>query len=285
MKKIPLRTIVLLILAAAGTALSSLLLCHRPLPVFVLKGGAEAPEAYKILFSMGGGETTVEPLKLTADQKKKAAGILRRADAAGLGELAREAAHVEMAVGLPESAAPWPWYFGGGLKSLKNREAVRVFDNLGILDRWYFVFALKTPTSTPPAALELNLDLAAPTPATPIRGTPEPSMAPVSQGALRVEILNGCGITGAADWAAKRLRGGGITIVNIENADNFRYSKTVVRSSVGMPAALKEALSRLGLPEKIVAAAPAPAPGRDVTVIVGKDYLNLRGRSHGRIRR
>jgi hypothetical protein len=100
-----------------------------------------------------------------------------------------------------------------------------------------------------------------------------------------VEILNGCGITGAADWAAKRLQGGAITIVNIENADHFRYSKTIVRSSVGVPAALKEALARLGLPEKAVTASPAPSPGRDVTVIVGKDYLNLKGRFRGRIHR
>jgi len=287
LRQIPLKTILFLLLAAAGAAVSSRSLSHRPLPLFVLRGGGEAPEAFKVLFPLGGGETALEPLKLTAEQKKRAAGILRRADLEGLGELAREAARADLAVGLPESTGRWPWYLGGGWKSLRGREGLRSFGNLGTLERWYFAFALKPPPAVPPEGLELNLDMAAPTPAPspPVRATPAPSPAPAAKGALRVEILNGCGITGAADWAAKRLQGAGVTIVNVENADNFRYSKTVVRSSVGVPPALKEALLRLGLPEKAVSAFPAPAPGRDVTVVVGKDYRNLRGRSHGRIHR
>ncbi|HVM32404.1 MAG TPA: LytR C-terminal domain-containing protein, partial [bacterium] len=97
----------------------------------------------------------------------------------------------------------------------------------------------------------------------------------------RVKILNGCGITNAADWAAGRLKGPGVSITAVGNADGFNYPKTLIQSSIGTPVALEEAVERLGLrPDQVESL--AAAEDADVVVIVGRDYLNLRGKKRER---
>jgi hypothetical protein len=165
------------------------------------------------------------------------------------------------------------WYFGGGWPALFRARPEGTFDGLGWGERAYWAL-FSAPVPTPPfltAEIEIEDRTAVPGPA----ATP----ASPRESAVRMEILNGCGIKGAADWVARRIRGPGIQITRTENADHFRYPKTLVRSSAGVPVALEEALSRLGLTEAVVEEGAGLAGGVDAVLIVGRDFPKLKERA------
>jgi len=88
---------------------------------------------------------------------------------------------------------------------------------------------------------------------------------------IRVEVLNGCGRAGIAFQLARNLRKEGLDVVNIGNARNFKYRKTLVLNKSG----------KKGLAGKVARAIGCGEPQDriekkalvDVTVIIGKDYL------------
>jgi hypothetical protein len=88
---------------------------------------------------------------------------------------------------------------------------------------------------------------------------------------IRVEILNGCGRAGIAFQLARDLRKEGLDVVNIGNARNFKYRKTLILNKSG----------KKGLAGKVARAIGCGEPQDrierkalvDVTVIIGKDYL------------
>jgi hypothetical protein len=67
------------------------------------------------------------------------------------------------------------------------------------------------------------------------------------------------------------------------NADNFKYERTLLQTSVGVPVALEEVLDRLGLTRDSVQEVPSLAPPNDAVLIVGKDYRRLRERRRDRL--
>jgi len=90
---------------------------------------------------------------------------------------------------------------------------------------------------------------------------------------IRVEVLNGCGRAGIAFQLAQDLRKEGLDVVNIGNARNFKYRKTLVLNKSG----------KKGLAGKVARAIGCGEPQDriekkalvDVTVIIGKDYLRM----------
>ena len=91
---------------------------------------------------------------------------------------------------------------------------------------------------------------------------------------VRVEVLNGCGRAGIAFQLAQDLRKEGLDVVNIGNARNFKYRKTLVLNKSG----------KKGLAGKVARAIGCGEPQDriekkalvDVTVIIGKDYLRMK---------
>jgi len=268
----------LLVLLGIGLFASSALLKDHPVPIFALRGGPDAVEAFKINLRFGGLETSVEPIVLTEKQRREGGDILSKRNVEQLKEFSKNFGDFHFVLGEPSMDEGWPSYLGGGLKIFGRTGPNNVFDNLVGLDRIYWAFNTKIPTMTGNAsdgtasigvtqnieAIDLNLNL---------RSTPE---AKQETGIVRVEILNGCGITNAADWAARRMRGPNVVITDTGNAENFRYAKTVVRTSVGIPVALEEALERLGLTKEYVEEIPAASAQTDVIVIIGRDFLELK---------
>lgn len=88
---------------------------------------------------------------------------------------------------------------------------------------------------------------------------------------IRVEVLNGCGRAGIAFRLAQDLRKEGLDVVNIGNARNFKYRKTLILNKSG----------KKGLAGKVARAIGCGDPQDriekkalvDVTVIIGRDYL------------
>jgi predicted GTPase len=90
-----------------------------------------------------------------------------------------------------------------------------------------------------------------------------------------VEVLNGCGRAGIADKVASHLRDCGFDVMYVDNADDFKYDKTLVVARTGD-----------GDKAHAVAAALGQAPVVhqvsstffvDVTVVVGGDVGTLCG--------
>jgi hypothetical protein len=184
---------------------------------------------------------------------------------------------------LRSDAEAWPWYLGG------PDDLDDSVSNLAGVDKWFLsLFAGPVP---PPA-----YESAAREPDPPIReagppptdpslpppGRPTPTQAPEPVPAVKVEILNDCGIKGAADGIARALERPGIDIVFVGNTPRYRYRSTRVQSSVGVPVVLQEILERMGFSEASVERVPAGRRKADVTVIVGRDYRKVLERMNAR---
>lgn len=263
------------------------------LSVFLLKGGDAGVEAFHAEFYLYRQDPLLTPFHLTTKQKKEAAAILGRSDEAGLVAFAKDLGASPIVIGFTAEEG-WPSFLGGGLKALRKGEAFGTFDNLTWADRLYLSFHGRVPPPAPFVASEAPTgDLSTLLPPSK-EATPPVAGAPLKTGTLRVEILNGCGIKGAADWVARRVKGPGILIVGTDNADNFRYAQTVVKTSAGMPVALEEALGRLGLSKSSVEEAVSlsstaseksgPSSPVDIIVIVGRDFQKLKGLARERNR-
>ncbi len=90
---------------------------------------------------------------------------------------------------------------------------------------------------------------------------------------IRVEVLNGCGREGIALQLAQTLREEGLDVVNIGNAQNFKYQKTLILNRSGKKELAKKVCEVIGCGE------PQDSIEKqalvDVTVIIGRDYLRI----------
>ena len=92
---------------------------------------------------------------------------------------------------------------------------------------------------------------------------------------VRVEVLNGNGVSGVASRVADQLRRQGFHVVAVGNADRFDYEKTEVIAHRGASSSAEQVAKALG---KGVAMRGQPgfqpiySSDADVTVILGRDY-------------
>ena len=56
----------------------------------------------------------------------------------------------------------------------------------------------------------------------------EPALLPPADPDLSIEVLNGCGTSGAGERVAMLLRGAGYRVDAIGNADHFHYRDDIV---------------------------------------------------------
>jgi len=91
------------------------------------------------------------------------------------------------------------------------------------------------------------------------------------EGIIRVEVLNGCGRGGIAFQVAQDLRKEGLDVVNIGNARNFKYRKTLILNKSGKKGLAGKVARAIGCGEPQDRIEKKPLV--DVTVIIGRDYL------------
>lgn len=162
-----------------------------------------------------------------------------------------------------------PWFFGGGLGGvLRSFSEERTVSNLSFFQKIFLCFWAGPLPEEPwrperaQAPKTVHVDL--------------PGLLPTPERALRIAVLNGCGVPRAADAVAKRIERKGVSVVRVENADHFRYPRTILRTSVGVPVAVEEILAKIGLSGEQVEEVQSAGEDVEVTVIVGKDYRQLR---------
>lgn len=89
----------------------------------------------------------------------------------------------------------------------------------------------------------------------------------------RVEVLNGCGVSGAAGALAGYLRDKSFDVKNTDNADSWNYTETIVISRTGEMDVAKQVADALRIKDVILL-----KNGQDlynVTVIAGSDFSTL----------
>jgi hypothetical protein len=86
---------------------------------------------------------------------------------------------------------------------------------------------------------------------------------------VRVQVLNGCGLSGAAQQVANLLRLNGYDVVEVGNASAFDYPSTLILDRVGKGGRAREVAEVLGLGCVIIQRVEGSP--FDATVIVGKD--------------
>ncbi len=87
---------------------------------------------------------------------------------------------------------------------------------------------------------------------------------------VTVLILNGCGVSGVGQKAARHLRALGFDVVDYRNADAFDYNETIVvdrAGDIGSALNVARTVKTGNVIQQI-----QETPLEDVVVIVGKDY-------------
>jgi hypothetical protein len=82
-----------------------------------------------------------------------------------------------------------------------------------------------------------------------------------------VEVLNGCGIEGAAAKMRERLEANGYTVVAVGNAATFDYKETVIEAAEAEREAALRAAALFGLGDERL-----EPPAYDVKITIGDDY-------------
>jgi len=90
---------------------------------------------------------------------------------------------------------------------------------------------------------------------------------------VRVEILNGSGITGLAQTLAKELTQKGFLVVKVDNADSFNYEQTQIFSRTGKTFLAQE-ISRL-VGKGSFREVDKDSSDADITIIIGKNFKRL----------
>ena len=98
--------------------------------------------------------------------------------------------------------------------------------------------------------------------------TREPALLPAADPDLSIEVLNGCGTSGAGERVAMLLRGAGYRVDAIGNADHFHYHDDIV---IARRVALKQAepVARLLGGASVIEQRRTGHP-YDITIVVGK---------------
>ena len=92
---------------------------------------------------------------------------------------------------------------------------------------------------------------------------------------IQVEVLNGCGISGAATTMTNSLRKYGFDVVEVGNFDHFDVQKTLIISRNGNMASARQAARALGISDDQILREESPDFYLDLTIVIGTDYTTL----------
>ena len=111
----------------------------------------------------------------------------------------------------------------------------------------------------------------------PLLATQYYEMNPIQD--IEIEILNGCGEAGLAAKISDYLRSQQIDVVRSENADHFNYTTTMIIQRNEMVEYVRKVAAALDIDitdENRVLVIPDPNRDVDITLIIGKDYTNIK---------
>lgn len=93
---------------------------------------------------------------------------------------------------------------------------------------------------------------------------------------IQMDVLNGCGVTGAAANVTAYLRARGYDVVEMRNYKTFDVSESLVIDRVGNLGTARKVAHALGVKEKNIIQQLNQDYYVDVSVVIGKDYAALK---------
>ena len=95
-------------------------------------------------------------------------------------------------------------------------------------------------------------------------------------GVIQVDVLNGCGVTGAATGVRDYLRARGFDVVELQNYKSFDVNESIVVDRVGDGVAAQKVAAALGLGSGRIVRQINPDYFVDVSIVIGKDHASLK---------
>jgi|GEM_PF-6080154 len=94
----------------------------------------------------------------------------------------------------------------------------------------------------------------------------------IDKGAVKIDVLNGNGMKGESGVVANALKGSGWTVLNATNADNYEYTKTIIKFRQGYEGAAKLVAKDLSslYPASLEQTVGADSKA-DIVIVLGKD--------------
>lgn len=93
---------------------------------------------------------------------------------------------------------------------------------------------------------------------------------------IQLDVLNGCGVSGAASKFTTYLRRRGFDVVEMRNYKSFDIQETLVIDRVGNLATARQVAHALGIQHKNIIQEINPDYFVDVSVVIGRDYPMLK---------
>ncbi|MEA1986362.1 MAG: LytR C-terminal domain-containing protein [Candidatus Marinimicrobia bacterium] len=91
-----------------------------------------------------------------------------------------------------------------------------------------------------------------------------------------IEIINGNGVTGVCEKYKDYFTRKGVDVINVGNADNFNYKKTIIYLHTDSYKKARKISKLLGVEVNTVLEETTPAVNCDISVVLGKDYRELK---------
>ncbi len=92
---------------------------------------------------------------------------------------------------------------------------------------------------------------------------------------IRVEVLNGCGVSKLAAMYTDFLRDEGVDVLKTGNANRSDYEKTVIIHRQGKREISEEIAGMMGINPESIILEPDPGSVIDATIILGRDYDSI----------
>ena len=105
--------------------------------------------------------------------------------------------------------------------------------------------------------------------------TPETLMSNRPYATIRVEILNGCGVSGLAALFKEIVHQKTFDVLNTENAAHFQYENTLIIARTDNTEAAYKLAEELGIPRERVRIDKDASLLVDITMIIGHDYKSV----------
>jgi hypothetical protein len=267
-------TVIILAVTLVLSLFSFNLLNRTPLAFFVLKNEVNTVRVYKVQVFLSRQIPIVESIALSPRQVQEADKIITDENLNELKTWSKSLGAFDFVLGFLKCDNDWVscWnnYFSSG-------DSNRLLSNLSPLDRIYLSLMAHPTLSASP--LE-NATVPPSVTSTPVSvpATPISSKTAVVETGIRVEVLNGCGIKGAAVWVVSRIKGKTITAVNGGNADHFTYAHSRLLSATAISPVLQSVLERAGFSHLGMTLSSSIPNGYDVVLIVGKDFRKIKGK-------
>jgi LytR cell envelope-related transcriptional attenuator len=96
---------------------------------------------------------------------------------------------------------------------------------------------------------------------------------------IQLEVLNGCGVAGAAEKITDYLRNNHVDVVQMKNYTSFDIDKSLVIDRTGNRPNAEKIADLLGINRKNIVQQVSPDYFLDVSLVIGKDYNQLKSNS------